>query len=46
MSPGTQATRACTIDQTPQGFLDLQHRLLATGHPATGMLVVMEATGS
>jgi transposase len=39
-------SRVMTIEQTPQGFRALQQRLLATGHAARAILVVMEATGS
>jgi transposase len=45
LSPGTTVTRAMTIDQTPQGFADLQRKLLSTGCLAQNILVVMEATG-
>lgn len=44
--PSQKASRALTIDQTPQGFSSLQQRLLATGHRAQSILLVMEATGS
>ncbi len=46
MAPGATPGRPLTVDQTPQGFATLQDRLLATGHPAAAILVVMEATGS
>src|SRR5229473_65429 len=46
MTSKQTASRAITIDQTPQGFSLLQQRLLATGHPAKTVLIVMEATGS
>jgi len=46
MVPGATPGRPLTVDQTPQGFATLQDRLLATGHPAATILVVMEATGS
>ncbi len=46
MAPGAAPSRPLTVDQTPQGFATLQERLLATGHPAATILVVMEATGS
>jgi len=46
MAPGATPGRPLTVDQTPQGFATLQERLLATGHPAATILVVMEATGS
>ena len=46
MVPGATPGRLLTVDQTPQGFATLQDRLLATGHPAAAILVVMEATGS
>ena len=41
-----KVSRALTIAQTPQGFSSLQQRLLATGHRAQSILIVMEATGS
>jgi transposase len=44
--PGEAPTRPITIEQTPQAFSALEHRLLSTGQPASGILVVMEATGS
>jgi len=46
MTSDRKVSRALTLDQTPQGFNALQQRLLATGHPAQSVLVVMEATGS
>ena len=45
-SPGLRVSRPITIDQTPQGFTALGQRLLASGHGATEILVVMEATGA
>lgn len=46
MQPMGRPTRAITIAQTAAGYADLQQRLLATGHPASAILVVLEATGS
>jgi hypothetical protein len=46
MTSDRKVSRALTIDQTAHGFSALQQRLLASGHPAHGTLVVMEATGS
>ena len=46
MAPGASPGRPVTLDQTPQGFSALQARLLAAGHVAADILVVMEATGS
>ena len=43
---GTKASRSFTIDQTPEGYTKLVHRLQATGHVPSSILVVMEATGS
>ncbi len=44
--PSQKVSRPFTIDQTPQGFKSLQQRLLAMGHPAQSILLVMQATGS
>jgi transposase len=44
--PSVGPTRALTIAQTATGYADLQQRLLASGHPASAILVVLEATGS
>ena len=44
--PGEALTRAISMEQTPQAFSALEQRLLSTGHPASSILVVMEATGS
>ncbi len=44
--PGAKASRSFTIDQTPKGFNRLVRQLQATGHDPSGVLVVMEATGS
>ena len=44
--PGAQAQRSFTIDQTPEGYTSLLHKLQATGHAPCRVLVVMEATGS
>jgi len=46
MTPGATPCRPVTLDQTPQGFAALQARLLAVGHAAADILVVLEATGS
>jgi hypothetical protein len=46
LTPGATPTRAFTLEQTPQAFRPLEQRLLAIGHPAESILVVMEATGS
>ena len=46
MLPGQAVSHAITIDQTSQGFATLQRQLLAIGHAAASILVVMEATGS
>jgi transposase len=43
--PGAHASRPFTIDQTPEGYTTLVHRLQATGHGPSSILVVMEATG-
>jgi transposase len=43
--PGAHASRSFTIDQTPEGYTTLVHRLQATGHGPSSILVVMEATG-
>ena len=44
--PGTPASRSFTIDQTPEGFARLVHKLQATGTAPSHVLIVMEATGS
>jgi transposase len=44
--PGARASRSCTIDQTPEGYTSLVHKLQATSHVPSKVLVVMEATGS
>jgi transposase len=44
--PGTKASRSFTIDQTPDGYSRLVHKLQATGYAPSRVLVVMEATGS
>jgi transposase len=46
MSLQTQPSRAITIKQTPAGFADLQHHLLAIEPDPNAVLVVMEATGT
>ncbi len=46
MTSKQTASRALTIEQTPQGFSLLRQRLLAIGHAAKTVLIVMEATGS
>jgi transposase len=46
MEAAGRPTRAITISQTAAGYADLQQRLLATGYPASTILVVLEATGS
>ena len=44
--PGAKASRALTIDQTPDGYSRLVHKLKDTGYAPSCILVVMEATGS
>lgn len=44
--PGAKASRSFTIDQTPEGFNGLVHKLQAPGEEPSEVLVVMEATGS
>jgi transposase len=44
--PGAQARRSFKIDQTPEGFTRLVHKLQATGTAPSHVLVVMEAPGS
>ena len=44
--PAGNPTRAITMEQTPKAFSALQLELLSTGHPASSILIVMEATGS
>ena len=39
-------SRPLTIPQTAEGYEQLQRQLLATGHPAQAVLVVLEATGT
>jgi transposase len=46
MRSGAQPTRAITIKQTPAGFADLQHQLLAIEPDPNAVLVVMEAAGT
>lgn len=42
--PGAQASRSWTIDQTPDGYSRLVHKLQAMGDVSSRVLVVMEAT--
>src|SRR5262245_22491862 len=44
--PGATASRSFTIDQTPEGYVSLAHKLQATGAEPSSTLVVMEATGA
>jgi transposase len=44
--PRESAGRTITIEQSPQGFVSLQRRLVALGYAPADVLVVMEATGS
>jgi transposase len=44
--PAAKASRSFTIDQTPEGFNRLVHKLQAAGQEPSHVLVVMEATGS
>jgi transposase len=44
--PAAKASRSFTIDQTPEGFNRLVHKLQAAGQEPSQVLVVMEATGS
>lgn len=44
--PGAQASRSWTIDQTPDGYSRLVHKLQAMGDVSSRVLVVMEATGA
>jgi transposase len=44
--PGATASRSFTIDQTPEGYTSLVHKLQATGAEPSSTLVVMEATGA
>jgi len=46
LRPGAQAQRSFTIDQTPEGYTSLLHKLQATGQVPCRVLVAMEATGS
>ena len=43
---GGKASRSFTIDQTPEGYSHLVRKLQAFGDAPSGVLVVMEATGS
>ena len=43
---GAKASRSFKIVQTPEGFNRLVHKLQATAHEPSGVLIVMEATGS
>jgi transposase len=44
--PGATASRSFTIEQTPEGYASLVHKLQATGAEPSSTLVVMEATGA
>jgi transposase len=44
--PGAHASRSFTIDQTPESYTSLVHRLQAMNHAPSKVLIVMEATGS
>jgi len=44
--PRESSGRTITIEQSPQGFVSLQRRLVALGYEPADVLVVMEATGS
>ena len=44
--PGASASRSFTIDQTPEGYSRLVHKLQTTDSEPSSILVVMEATGS
>jgi transposase len=44
--PAAKASRSFTIDQTPEGFNCLVHKLQAAGKEPAHVLVVMEATGA
>ena len=44
--PRESVGRTITIEQSPQGFVSLQRRLVALGYEPPDVLVVMEATGS
>jgi hypothetical protein len=44
-APKQKPSKPITIEQTPEGFSSLHHRLLKTGAQPDRMLVVMEATG-
>lgn len=46
MTAEGRPSRAITIEQTSQGYAELQQRLLASGHPASAILLVLEATGT
>jgi transposase len=46
LMPGEAPSCAISMEQTPQAFSALKHRLLSRGHSAEHILVVMEATGS
>lgn len=46
MRPDSRPSRAHTVEQTAQGYAELQALLLATGVAPQSILVVLEATGS
>ena len=46
MAPTGRPGRPITIEQTPEGYRQLQAHLLATGVTAPAILIVVEATGS
>src|SRR5215470_9697469 len=46
MRPGEKVCRPVMIEQTPEGYTNLERKLRATGPAPDHVLVVMEATGS
>ena len=46
MRPGEKVCRPVMIEQTPEGYTNLERKLRATGAAPIEVLVVMEATGS
>jgi transposase len=46
MTPSGRPTRSVTIEQSADGYRQLQAQLLATGVTAPAILIVLEATGS
>ncbi len=44
--PQKKLSKPRTIEQTAEGFVSVQHALLATGIAPAQILIVMEATGS